>query len=554
MNFFIPLSRFLPRGALEIDMEKNKFFDTSAYALFAGILLLELLFIRPFGNFPLYDDWTPALSVASFTGSGTFFYPAYLSAFSFVPILYGIAVSMVFGFSFGVLRLTTILLAWGCACLLYSFLRRSDFSVRTSIDSTLLMLVSPLFVFLSNTFMSDIPGLFFLLAALYFFSRGFRERRYSLIIIGACCSLFGFFTRQFNILLLLAGAGSYFFYPYMNRKVGMVLWGAIGLVFFGVWALIMNAGVVPATPIVLYLPPDSGQRISQSLLFTILIAIFFCASFAPFILARKGWMGIWRSMHSYKALYLTLFASTISAILYYLFPRFLTVISYFGLGTVPFFMRGDIPLWGWPAVYIIVLAGCLLLASWLFRRVSVIFDLVKEQPWNAFLLYFGVLYGLTIIIFVPFFDRYFLFFLPIICYINAYVLKKYAVSHVVYYGMLSIIALYSIVGVYNYIGWNDARWRLGERIVTSGIPREKINGGYEWNGWFFYKDGLDGSIREGSQKNLGAYIDNFLFFRDTEYLLSFSPLTSTRVIDAENVRGLFSNIKRIYALQKINQE
>ena len=37
--------------------------------------------------------------------------------------------------------------------------------------------------------------------------------------------------------------------------------------------------------------------------------------------------------------------------------------------------------------------------------------------------------------------------------------------------------------MHDWLSWNSARWKLGQRALANHIPSERIEGGFEWNGW-----------------------------------------------------------------------
>ncbi len=130
------------------------------------------LVIWPFGNFPLNDDWVHTLTIYTWLSEGRFWYPAWLAPTVHIPILYGIVVTKLFGFSFILLRMTTLIFAWGSCVLLYRLLREYGISKNQCAVGTILLASNPLFLHLSFTFTSDIPALFFLLS---FFGKAFGK-------------------------------------------------------------------------------------------------------------------------------------------------------------------------------------------------------------------------------------------------------------------------------------------------------------------------------------------------------------------------------------------
>jgi len=471
-----------------------------------------------------------------------------------VPIMYGIGVSMMFGFSFVALRLTTVVLAWGCACFLYAFLRKNDFSHSVSIAVTTLLLASPLFINLSYTFMSEIPALFFLLGAIFFFSKGLQEKNYSAIAFGALFGVLGFFTRQTDIFVVIAAAAAYFSDNSMDRKKGLVIFGLCGTSLLVIVGLLQGAGIQASTLSVFYLPPDVVLRIMRTLSFI----LFFLTLTGLALLPVTG--SIWmkgKKISDIRLSYQFIFSAGIVSVLGMLelifFNQFQNIITFFGIGPAPFVMVGSIRQWGPTAIYIVATGLAIASAVYVFRiYINDAGSNFGKRPWNMFIWYYAALYFLFVSIIFPWFDRYYILLLPLACYCAAQLIERYPWRPKVFYAILACMGLYGMIGTYNYLTWNDARWRLGEQLISRGIARSEISGGMEWNGWFFYKDEIDKNIRDLPPfQNASGIVMDFLIHHDrSQYILSFSPMREMEIVDSINVHGIFSNIKKIYALKK----
>lgn len=533
----------------------KKITDWHVVLLFGLFFICETILLSPFGNFPLHDDWVPSLSIFEYVRSGVVFYPALLAASSVVPILYGIGTSLVFGFSFVALRLTSVVLAWGCACFLYAFLRKNDFPRPISIAATALLLASPLFINLSYTFMSEIPALFFLLGAIFFFSWGLREKNYGVIGLGALFGTLGFFTRQTDIFIILSAAAVYFFDKSLDRRRGLLIFGLCGIAIVTFGKLLQGAGISPSALSVFYLPTDILLRVVRTFLF----ALFFLALAGLAVLPAT--VSIWMrgkkisdARLSGRLIFFSVVASVSGAVGFILFNQFENVITLYGVGPVPFVMIGSIKTWGPIAAYVAVTGMAIVSGVYLLRcyvkDAGIFFG---KRPWNAFIWYYAALYFLFVSIVFPWFDRYYILLLPLSCYCAAQILERYSWRPRIFYAIIACMGLYGMIGTYNYLAWNDARWRLGERLITKGVAPSELSGGKEWNGWYHYKNELDPLLKKHDpRENAAGFIDDFLILhRQSTYILSFSPVEDTAVVDTENVAGIFSNIDKIYALKKI---
>ncbi|MEK7084699.1 MAG: hypothetical protein AAB932_05690 [Patescibacteria group bacterium] len=185
------------------------------------IFLLQFIVISPFHEFPLNDDWVHTDTIKHWADTGEFRMLPFAGPTFYVPILYGTALVKIFGFSFSLLRISTLVLTGATLMLLYFFLLKIGAKPFLAFIGALTFWWNPLTYNLSFTFMTDIPALFLLLASIYCYYTGFKKTPPLLgegkggvrlstfwLFSGSLLSVIGFFTRQTNILLLVA-AGIY---------------------------------------------------------------------------------------------------------------------------------------------------------------------------------------------------------------------------------------------------------------------------------------------------------------------------------------------------------
>ena len=115
----------------------------------------------------LYDDWAYARTVQALAATGHLRYFGASNPLLGVQAFWGALWVWLFGFSFTLLRLTTLPVAAGCALLLYALGRRAGLVPVLSLFGTLVIVLSPIFVPLAASFMTDVYGFFFLLACVY---------------------------------------------------------------------------------------------------------------------------------------------------------------------------------------------------------------------------------------------------------------------------------------------------------------------------------------------------------------------------------------------------
>ena len=155
-------------------------------------------------NVPTIDDWTYAWSVERLVRNGSLEVLDWSAVYPLSHVLWGSAWSLVFGFSFLTLRLSTLALALLAACALYLILRELDATKRVAFLGALTFAANPVVLLLSSSFMSDMPFVACTLMALLCYIRAMRRGRVYLVWWGGAWALAAFFDRQIGVLTPLA--------------------------------------------------------------------------------------------------------------------------------------------------------------------------------------------------------------------------------------------------------------------------------------------------------------------------------------------------------------
>lgn len=137
-------------------------------ALFCATAVLACALIsRPFTSMGVCDDGPYILMAQTLANTGHIAYNGW-AAGMIVPQLYlAAAFIKLFGFSFTTVRMSTLLIAVVTSFALQRTLVRASLSERNATISTLALVLSPLYLMLSVTFMSDITGLLAIVLCLY---------------------------------------------------------------------------------------------------------------------------------------------------------------------------------------------------------------------------------------------------------------------------------------------------------------------------------------------------------------------------------------------------
>lgn len=163
-----------------------------------------IAFINPRGNFPIDDDWDFALATWRFAETGHFHFTAFTAASLRAQVLWGALWTRLFGESFDVLRLSTLVLAAATLVVVHRMLLRAGVPQFGCVVATLALGFHPIFLWSSCTFMTEVPFVFASAVALACFIRGFDDDRIAWVLAGCAAAMTACFVRQTGITLLAA--------------------------------------------------------------------------------------------------------------------------------------------------------------------------------------------------------------------------------------------------------------------------------------------------------------------------------------------------------------
>jgi hypothetical protein len=141
-------------------------------ALLCGLIsTVAVLLVNPRAEVGLFDDWAYTLTARELAQDGVLRFHGWETALAFIQSGWAALWVRAFGFSYTLVRLTNLPFVFACGGLLYLLCRMADLSPRAALFGTLVLTLSPVYLPLTASFMTDVPGLFFLLAVIYCFSR-----------------------------------------------------------------------------------------------------------------------------------------------------------------------------------------------------------------------------------------------------------------------------------------------------------------------------------------------------------------------------------------------
>lgn len=131
------------------------------------LLAASLLAIWPVAEVGINDDWSYIRTAQLFAQTGRFIYNGWATAMLGWQVVWGALFSRLFGPSFSAVRMALVPIDLATALLFHAVLRRFGVNKSHATLGTFTLVLSPLFLPLGTTFMSDVPGLFSIVLCVY---------------------------------------------------------------------------------------------------------------------------------------------------------------------------------------------------------------------------------------------------------------------------------------------------------------------------------------------------------------------------------------------------
>lgn len=484
---------------------KSVFVKHKPYFVLLAILVVAEFIVDPRGEFPLNDDWSYAKSVLNWYRDGNYDIGEWPAMTLFTHLAWGLLFTKVFGFSFFILRLSTLISSFIGSAILLSLLQKITNSKSVALTGTLVLLFNPIYFNLSNTYMTDVNFNTLFLLSIYAGYNFFTGKVWYNFILFFTCSLLLVFTRQFGILapiaftaacIFLPGRKRLFFVPalaatiiilltlkYYENYLHTILPGRAAYKYTGdlnplsksFWQLLGTAFLKRHATVLLHI-----------LVYTLPFSLLFLKSLVNE--TKKGLLFFCASL-SLIATHLVFYDEP--------FPNG-NVFQNLNLGTETFyeylsrdsqkpqehtFIQSVEDALFWVKYLCISLNIFMLLMATLKVKNRGI-SLFANNPFRAFLILFSVFYTFMLLVTESFFDRYhiplFTTGIFLLSFFTKYLTPHYALPVV----LLIVFAYVSIFGTKDYVTMNAKRWEAYRYLKDSKkIPFEKINGGFEVNCW-----------------------------------------------------------------------
>ncbi len=576
-------------------MKVKKFFKNNPGIIMVFFLFIAIfLLLSPVFEFPLNDSWAHAKSVKNLAENNEVKVSEWTAASFIFQMFYGYLFTIPFEFSFSALRISTIVLSFFGIVAFYFILKEFKFDETIATLASLLLFFNPIYFNLTYTFMTDIPLLSLLLISTFFYIKAFKTNNLLFFSLGSLFSVFAMLVRQNAILLPIAVLAYMFITRNKERfnlkTISINLLPFFALAIFQLWYLFIHGvgerfGFVSQGFFNMFNP----FRIIAFAFIGIFCIGFFLALIVPLFIINFKMLKRLR-----KKKYFILINSGIFLILSVVFSAYLLlmknfpflgyqgfIINNFGLG--PKLLAGvppAIPNSIWAFVSIFAIFGSLIFIIVLIREIfyKKNFNIkslrklkIKRENLYLFLIMVLVFQFIFAITKYSVFDRYFLVIIPFFVILLFAFFKDFKFSYLkrYLYAVVIVMALFSIMGTHDYINYNKASWYGSTRLLQEGVSPNKIDGGFEFNGWYNFEyalENLDRITTKDSNKitrllGLKTYSEHITkenaiswwFVVDDKYIISFSELEEYETLKRIEYKSyLFPGKQYIYVLKRIN--
>lgn len=533
-------------GSVQADVAARPREAVTDLAWIILVWLAAVAIVNPIGNFPLNDDWSYATSVQRMV-AGEGFRPTGWTAMTLIAqTTWGAIWAWAFGYSFTILRVSTLALSLAGIAATYGLMRELRQPRWVTVLGTAAVAFNPIGFAMSHTFMTDVPFAALVTISACFYVRHLRRGTALTAVLGTVFAVAAILTRQLGLALPLGFAAAMVFAGLTRRRVLTAAGSLIACVgvFLAFRAWMVATGRDPAlagakSDALGRVLVDPSTLVTRTLHNGFTTATYLGLFLLPLTIPIV--IRLWRGQRG-RLVGPLVFASGLVVAGPLLFggrvvmPSSAGILVRSGLGALTLADPAELRVVNMPGLphgfWLVATAAAVLGAVLLLVLVSMAcLALVRARVQTstdsaAAVFLFATAGGCLIpVLPIPFFDRYLVPVLPLLAAGIAIVLADH-VSTVSWKlraaagAVLVALAAFAVLGTKDYLSWNRARWEAAEYLTTTlRVSPHDIDGGFAFNGWYLYDPSY--SARPGHNR---WWVD-----RDT-YRVTFGPVPGYETI------------------------
>ncbi len=187
--------------------------NIKAFHLVTILWILAIIFINPTGEFAINDDWAFARSVNNYN-NGDYKICDWLAMTAFSHVIWGSLWTKLFGFSFTILRISTLVLSFIGIITFNSILNEFKLNKSLKILGLTIFAFNPIYFHLSYSYMSDVPAIVYSLITFWSLLKYLKTKNKLYYIISLGSLSIGILLRQDIIIIPTA----FFLYNFFNKQ------------------------------------------------------------------------------------------------------------------------------------------------------------------------------------------------------------------------------------------------------------------------------------------------------------------------------------------------
>ncbi len=496
-----------PRGVLAAKSNGANAKVTRLYQLFCALMAaLGVLATYPVLESGFCDDFSYAKTTLDLVKTGHLIYNGWATAMLGWQVYWGALIIKLFGFSFLALHLSTLPFAMGSAVLLFSICQRVGLDKSNSTICALTLVLSPVYIPVAASFMTDVPAEFWILVCLYSCIRavtadGVRSA-VAWLILCTLVSLMAGTGRQTAWLgaLVMVPSAAWLLRSYKSiPRIAAALW----VLSFAVVLLCIRWFEQQPYSVPEHLTGDheSIVALSHNMAFFVFTTLLFSlpalAGYLPIL--RRNWR------KQLPPLLLLL-----AALLYAGVVRGRNVFAPWLMGMVmPMGVDGNYDILGSKPVVLHTAVRAIItifLAAVVYSAVSFLFIRVGPAsvrskgggslPWTPLMWLLGPFTLAYLALMLPraasqsvlgvaIFDRYTIPLIPVVAIVALRFYQEQIRPGASIFAVLTLgaFSLFAVAYTHDYFAMERAVVAASSSLVDAGIPRTAIQASFEYDGW-----------------------------------------------------------------------